>query len=133
MKRLPFFVFAVLLAGCSLRAGIDWSKPAQYWRHLQRARLRSDRRRPHQGYDRPAESAGRLRGRRRHGRRAAGYYLTGSIVLGANTTLRLESRANLLGSPDLADYPLLPAVRWEANSVQGTRASLGGEGRLCRD
>ena len=56
-----------------------------------------------------------------------GTYLTGSIVLGANTTLRLESRANLLGSPDLADYPLLPAVRWEGEFRPGHRALLSAE------
>jgi polygalacturonase len=37
----------------------------------------------------------------------AGNYLIGSIELKSNTTLRLEHDANLLGSPDLADYPLI--------------------------
>src|SRR5690348_9136330 len=32
----------------------------------------------------------------------AGDYLIGSIVLGNNTTLRLESQAYLVGSPDIA-------------------------------
>ena len=39
----------------------------------------------------------------------SGVYLTGSIVLGANTALKLETLASLVGSPDIADYPLLPA------------------------
>src|SRR5450756_879590 len=41
-----------------------------------------------------------------------GVYLTGSILLRANTTLQLQGRASLLGSPDIADYPLVN-VRWE--------------------
>ncbi|HUL52946.1 MAG TPA: glycoside hydrolase family 28 protein [Opitutaceae bacterium] len=56
----------------------------------------------------------------------AGVYLTGSIVLGPNTALRLEARASLLGSPDLADYPLV-RVRWEGEYVQGHRALVSAE------
>ncbi len=56
----------------------------------------------------------------------AGIYLTGSLVLGANTTLRLESRANLTGSPDIADYPLV-RIRWEGEFAQGHRALLSAE------
>lgn len=56
----------------------------------------------------------------------AGIYLTGSLVLGANTTLRLEDRANLNGSPDIADYPLV-RVRWEGEFAQGHRALLSAE------
>ena len=56
----------------------------------------------------------------------AGDYLTGSLVLGANTTLRLEARANLTGSPDIADYPLV-RVRWEGEFAQGHRALLSAE------
>ena len=41
-----------------------------------------------------------------------GIYLTGSIVIGANTTLQLASHAQILGSPDIADYPIVN-VRWE--------------------
>ena len=37
-----------------------------------------------------------------------GVYRTGSIVLRANTTLKWEARASLVGSSDIADYPLLP-------------------------
>ncbi len=52
-----------------------------------------------------------------------GIYLTGSLVLGANTTLDLAGRASLLGSPDLADYPLVN-VRWEGEFREGHRALL---------
>jgi polygalacturonase len=57
----------------------------------------------------------------------AGVYLTGSIVLGANTTLKLEVRASLVGSPDIADYPLLPSVRWEGEFRPGHRALISSE------
>lgn len=57
----------------------------------------------------------------------AGVYLTGSIVLGANTTLKLEARASLVGSPDIADYPLLPSVRWEGEFRPGHRALISSE------
>lgn len=56
----------------------------------------------------------------------AGVYLTGSLVLGPNTTLRLEARANLQGSPDIEDYPLV-RVRWEGEYVQGRRALVCAE------
>ena len=56
----------------------------------------------------------------------AGIYLTGSLALGSNTTLRLESRANLTGSPDIADYPLV-RIRWEGEFAQGHRALLSAE------
>ena len=52
-----------------------------------------------------------------------GVYLTGSLVLHANTVLQLSSRASLLGSPDLADYPL-ETVRWEGEFRDGHRALL---------
>jgi len=52
-----------------------------------------------------------------------GIYLTGSLVLHANTTLQLSSRANLLGSPDIADYPVVN-VRWEGEFRDGHRALL---------
>ena len=57
----------------------------------------------------------------------AGVYLTGSIVLGANTTLKLAARTNLVGSPDIADYPLLPSVRWEGEFRPGHRALISAE------
>jgi polygalacturonase len=53
----------------------------------------------------------------------AGVYLIGSIVIGPNTTLRLESRANLIGSRDIADYPML-RVRFEGEFQQGHRALI---------
>lgn len=52
-----------------------------------------------------------------------GVFLTGSLVLHANTTLQLSPRANLLGSPDIADYPL-ETVRWEGEFREGHRALL---------
>ena len=52
-----------------------------------------------------------------------GVYLTGSLVLHANTTLQLAARASLLGSPDIADYPL-ESVRWEGEFREGHRALL---------
>jgi polygalacturonase len=53
-----------------------------------------------------------------------GAYLTGSIVLGGNTTLKLERGASLVGSPDIADYPLEPSVRWEGEFRPGHRALI---------
>jgi polygalacturonase len=50
-------------------------------------------------------------------------YLTGSVVIGANTTLQISSRASLLGSPDIADYPIIN-VRWEGEFRDGHRALL---------
>ena len=52
-----------------------------------------------------------------------GVYLTGSLVIGPNTTLELGNRANLVGSPDLADYPLVK-VRWEGEFREGHRALI---------
>ena len=52
-----------------------------------------------------------------------GDYLIGSIVLGNNTTLRLESRAYLVGSPDIADYPVVQ-MRFEGEFVPGHRALI---------
>jgi polygalacturonase len=57
---------------------------------------------------------------------AGGYYLIGSIVIGDNTTLQLDGRANLIGSPDLADYPLV-RVRWEGEFAEGHRALISAE------
>mgnify|MGYP001556091303 CR=1 FL=1 len=53
----------------------------------------------------------------------AGDYLTGSLVLGSRTTLRLAEGATLTGSPDLADYPLVEA-RWEGEFRPSHRALL---------
>jgi polygalacturonase len=55
-----------------------------------------------------------------------GVYLIGSIVIGPNTTLRLEARANLMGSRDIADYPLV-RVRFEGEFQQGHRALIFSE------
>jgi polygalacturonase len=52
----------------------------------------------------------------------AGRYVTGSIFLRDNITLQLEAGAVLLGSEDLADYPIV-AGRWEG-AEQPTYASL---------
>jgi polygalacturonase len=48
----------------------------------------------------------------------AGTYLTGAIALRSSTILRLEKDANILGSPDLADYPV-SQVRWEGKWIPG--------------
>jgi polygalacturonase len=48
----------------------------------------------------------------------AGDYMTGAIVLRSNTILRLEAGSSLLGSPDLADYPITQ-VRWEGRWIKG--------------
>lgn len=48
----------------------------------------------------------------------SGGYLIGAIVLYSNTVLRLDAEASLLGSPDLADYPLAQ-VRWEGRWIKG--------------
>jgi polygalacturonase len=53
----------------------------------------------------------------------AGSYLVGSIELRSHTTLRLEKDAQLLGSPDLEDYPVIK-VRWEGRWVDGHRALI---------
>jgi polygalacturonase len=50
----------------------------------------------------------------------AGEYLIGSIELKSNTTLRLAKNAHLIGSPDLADYPVIK-VRWEGRWIDGHR------------
>ena len=52
-----------------------------------------------------------------------GDYLIGTIGLHSNTQLRLDAEASLLGSPDLADYPLTQ-VRWEGRWVKGHSALI---------
>jgi polygalacturonase len=52
-----------------------------------------------------------------------GVYLSGSLTLHGNTTLQLAPRANLVGSPDIADYPL-ENVRWEGEFREGHRALI---------
>jgi polygalacturonase len=53
----------------------------------------------------------------------AGNYLIGSIELKSHTILLLQPGANLLGSPDLADYPIIK-VRWEGKWIDGHRALI---------
>ena len=48
----------------------------------------------------------------------AGDYLTGAVALRANTILRLDKNASILGSADFADYPAAQ-VRWEGKWIQG--------------
>jgi polygalacturonase len=48
----------------------------------------------------------------------AGEYLTGALALRSNTILRLLKDANIVGSPDLADYPV-SQVRWEGKWIAG--------------
>jgi polygalacturonase len=48
----------------------------------------------------------------------AGEYMTGAIVLRSNTLLRLDEAATLLGTPDLADYPVTQ-IRWEGHWTKG--------------
>lgn len=48
----------------------------------------------------------------------AGNYLTGALALRSNTLLRLEKDAAVVGSPDLADYPV-SQVRWEGKWIPG--------------
>ncbi len=52
-----------------------------------------------------------------------GTFLTGSLVLGANTTLEIAARASLMGSADSADYPVVN-IRWEGEFREGHRALL---------
>ena len=52
-----------------------------------------------------------------------GTFLTGSLILGANTTLEIAPRASLVGSGDIADYPLVN-IRWEGEFREGHRALL---------
>lgn len=53
----------------------------------------------------------------------AGRYLIGSIQLGRRTVLRLERGSVLVGSGDLADYPMMD-VRWEGRWELGHRALI---------
>jgi len=55
-----------------------------------------------------------------------GHFLTGSLVMRSRTTLQIEGWACLMGSPDIADYPLVK-VRWEGEFAQGHRAFISAE------
>lgn len=48
----------------------------------------------------------------------AGTYVVGAIRIGSNTTLRLDEAATLIGSPDIADYPVRQ-IRWEGRWIPG--------------
>ncbi len=56
----------------------------------------------------------------------AGDYLTGALVLRSNVGLRIEEGASLLGSGDMADYPLTQ-VRWEGRWIKGYSAFISAE------
>ncbi|KQW51757.1 MULTISPECIES: glycoside hydrolase family 28 protein [unclassified Roseateles] len=71
-----------------------------------------------------------------------GVYLTGSLFLKSGMSLRLDRGATLLGSRDLADYPLLPTrvagieMRWPAAlvNIYGEHdVGLVGEGCIDGD
>lgn len=71
-----------------------------------------------------------------------GAYLTGALFLKTGMTLRLDRGVTLLGSRDLADYPLLPTrvagieMRWPAAlvNIYGERdVGLVGEGCIDGD
>jgi polygalacturonase len=53
----------------------------------------------------------------------AGDYSTGALVLRSNVTLRVEQGASLLGSADMAAYPLTQ-VRWEGRWIKGYSAFI---------
>jgi polygalacturonase len=48
----------------------------------------------------------------------SGNYLTGALALRSNTILRLQKDANIVGSPELSDYPV-GQVRWEGKWIPG--------------
>jgi polygalacturonase len=53
----------------------------------------------------------------------AGKYLIGSVQLGSRTILRLEKETIIIGSPDVADYPMID-IRWEGRWQPGRRALI---------
>ncbi len=53
----------------------------------------------------------------------AGRYLIGSVQVGHRTFLRLEKDSVILGSADLADYPMID-IRWEGRMQPGRRALI---------
>jgi polygalacturonase len=56
----------------------------------------------------------------------SGDYLTAALVLRSNTTLRLDEGASLMGSPDIADYPMTQ-VRWEGRWIKGYGAFISAQ------
>ncbi len=57
----------------------------------------------------------------------AGDYATGALVLRSNVTLHLEQDGRLLGTADLAAYPLAQ-VRWEGRWIKGYSALISAQG-----
>jgi len=53
----------------------------------------------------------------------AGDYTTGALELRSNVTLRIDDGASLLGSGDMADYPIAQ-VRWEGRWIKGYSAFI---------
>lgn len=53
----------------------------------------------------------------------AGNYATGALALHGNVVLRVEQDASLLGSAEMADYPLTQ-VRWEGRWIKGYSALI---------
>ena len=53
----------------------------------------------------------------------AGDYATGALVLRSNVLLRVDDGASLLGSGDMADYPVTQ-VRWEGRWIKGYSALI---------
>ncbi|MFZ2022711.1 MAG: glycoside hydrolase family 28 protein [Terracidiphilus sp.] len=53
----------------------------------------------------------------------AGDYATGGLALRSDVTLRIEDGASLLGSGDMADYPVTE-VRWEGRWIKGYSAFI---------
>jgi polygalacturonase len=56
----------------------------------------------------------------------AGRYLIGSVVMAGHTTLKIDGHATLVGSTNVADYPLTK-VRFEGEFIQGHRALISAE------
>ena len=56
----------------------------------------------------------------------AGHYLIGSVVMGGHTTLKIDTHATLIGSPNVADYPLTK-VRFEGEFIPGHRSLISAE------
>src|SRR3974390_2853523 len=55
-----------------------------------------------------------------------GNYLIGSVVMGSRTTMQLAQGATLIGSADIADYPV-QQIRFEGEFVQGHRALISAD------
>jgi polygalacturonase len=55
----------------------------------------------------------------------AGHYVTGSLFLRSNVTLHLDAGATLLGSENLADYPVVDG-RWEGADQKTYAALIAG-------